>query len=69
MISKKFQMVSMVITKLVPYFSETKYTPSNYVGPIYPIQLSNTSICGNWESLGIEERMHLVWDIMVVSCN
>ena len=40
MISGKFQMVSMVITKLVPYISEIKYTPSNYVGPIYPIQLS-----------------------------
>lgn len=68
MISEKFQMVSMVITKLVPYIYEITYT-SNYVGPIYSIRLSNTSICGNWESLGIEERMHLVWDIMVVSCN
>jgi hypothetical protein len=63
MISRKFQMVSIVITKLVPYISEITYTPSNYVGPIYPIQLCNTSICGNWESLGIEERMHLVCGI------
>jgi hypothetical protein len=50
MISEKFQMVSMVITKLAPYIYEIIYTVlSNYVGPIYPIRLSNTSICGNWE--------------------